>query len=210
MRLKLRVFPSAFCVSKECAGRKVGAAEVLMHTSESLAFFKSSSFAWQNNNLLLQLETSILWPEKFKYNLRNFKGYIYILKLISTDHHTSLVEKMTGWSNLISKVGMMTLVRVCFRVRLPSSSAVNDRRYLPSYFGPITEPSKLVAELTKLLCLLFPQKQLFKRTWFDVRSASNCMFPFMIVIHHFVVDLEFTCSEEKFWDSVLNRSWWCP
>lgn len=48
---------------------------------------------------------------------------------------TSYVEKMMGCSNLMSKVGMTTLVSVSHSLVWPSMLLILPRRYLPLYRG---------------------------------------------------------------------------
>lgn len=46
----------------------------------------------------------------------------------------------------MSKVGIMTLVRVWFIVMLPNKSFVMDLKYFPSYFGPVADATKFLID----------------------------------------------------------------
>ena len=53
----------------------------------------------------------------------------------------------------MSKLGMSTFVKVSFNVRSPRNPFVNDLKYLPSYFGPVTELKILAMGARKLFRL---------------------------------------------------------
>lgn len=73
-------------------------------------------------------------------------------------------EKMVGWSLLISKVGMTTLVNVwCSRVS-PKFLLISSWRYFPSYLGPIIARRTFAAVLNG---------QLRKQTRKSTRSAPS-------------------------------------
>ena len=114
-RLNSSCAPPGFGAVKWWAGRNVGAADVPMQTSArststELPFFTCEA-TWNSQPLLNPREI--------------------------LHQSTSRVEKMTGWSFLMSKQGMATLVRVWLSLVLPRSSLIFLRRYCPSYLGPM-------------------------------------------------------------------------
>jgi hypothetical protein len=94
MRLKARVLPSLSFVSKWCPGRYVGAADVLMHTSDKRASLETSVMACNARHTTFTLE-----HEKME-----FDEEVGMSK--DAWRRTSYLENTAGWRSFMSKVGM--------------------------------------------------------------------------------------------------------
>ena len=68
---------------------------------------------------------------------------------------------MIGWSLFISKVGIITLVKVSFNRTPPNFSFTILCKYSPSYFGPLKAFTVVIASVT--VVLLFKEKKLKTR-----------------------------------------------
>lgn len=114
-----------------------------------------------------------------------FITIVYILYSYKKDCNkfTSNLEKMVGWRSLMSNVGMTTLVMAWLILVSPSSSCTMDRRYRPSYLGPIMLFSK---PRGPLLHLYMGTLRFAWMNWHDqnrVKVTEICTYFHMILIN---------------------------